>query len=323
MELSVEVLKATEIGKAVNGLRRHNSKPIRHLVRTLIEGWKLLADEWVRATAAIADDRSPESVNPPIEDEEGLPSPPLDEGALFATQTASIQLSEFFDEMDDDGNFRKNMDIERQRENGMPMVHDVPQRKIQPLDQSSMPKEKPETRRQELRELAVSEEVKRRQEPPHSAIPEELKQMRQQAPVMRRTKQQDPLICQSKHEGILNKPSKPVILDSGPGRPTKLVCSLKAGGEMKPKQHQDDARPRRKQLVTTQDKIKFSEEASMRTKLELAKRKLHEGYQQAENAKKQLTIQVMELHDLPTQRHNKHPVLKSRNNIRNWANGWR
>ncbi|RWV91222.1 hypothetical protein GW17_00046506 [Ensete ventricosum] len=135
----------------------------------------------------------------------------------------------------------------------MPMVHDVPQRKIQPLDQSSMPKEKPETRRQELRELAVSEEVKRRQEPPHSAIPEELKQMRQQAPVMRRTKQQDPLICQSKHEGILNKPSKPVILDSGPGRPTKLVCSLKAGGEMKPKQHQDDARPRRKQLVTTQD----------------------------------------------------------------------
>lgn len=30
-------------------------------------------------------------------------------------------------------------------------------------------------------------------------------------------------------------------------------------------------------------KTKFSEEASMRTKLELAKRKLHEGYQQAEN----------------------------------------
>lgn len=29
-----------------------------------------------------------------MEDEEGLPSPPLDEGALFATQTASIQLSE-------------------------------------------------------------------------------------------------------------------------------------------------------------------------------------------------------------------------------------
>ncbi|XP_064943441.1 probable mediator of RNA polymerase II transcription subunit 26b [Musa acuminata AAA Group] len=325
MELSVEILKATEIGKAVNGLRRHNSKPIRHLVRTLIEGWKLLVDEWVRATAAIADDKSPESVNPPMEDEEGLPSPPLDEGALFTTQTASIQLSEFFDEMDDDGNFRNNMDVEKQRGNGLPTVHDVPQRKIQPLDQSLMPKEKPETRRQELRELAVPEgmEVIRRKEPPHSAIPEELKQMRLQAPVMRRMKQQDPLICQSKNEGILNKQSKPVIPDSGPGRPPKLVRTLKAGGEMKPKQHQDDAGPRRKQLATTQDKTKFSEEVSIRTKLELAKRKLHEGYQQAENAKKQRTIQVMELHDLPAQRHNKHPVPKSRNNIRNWANGRR
>lgn len=150
--------------------------------------------------------------------------------------------------------FRNNMDIEKQRENGMPMVHDVPQRKIQPLDQSLMPKEKPETRRQELRELAVPEgkEVMRK-EPPHSAIPEELKQMRQQAPVMRRMKQQDPMICQSKHEGILNKQSKPVIPDSGPGRPPKLVRTLKAGGEMKPKQYQDDAGPRRKQLVTTQD----------------------------------------------------------------------
>lgn len=39
-------------------------------------------------------DNSPDNENPPIEDEEGLPSPPLDEGALFATQTTSIQLSE-------------------------------------------------------------------------------------------------------------------------------------------------------------------------------------------------------------------------------------
>lgn len=29
-----------------------------------------------------------------MEDEEGLPSPPLDEGFLFASQTTSMQLSE-------------------------------------------------------------------------------------------------------------------------------------------------------------------------------------------------------------------------------------
>lgn len=39
-------------------------------------------------------DQSLDSMNQPVEDEEGLPSPPLDEGALFATQTNSIQFSE-------------------------------------------------------------------------------------------------------------------------------------------------------------------------------------------------------------------------------------
>ncbi|KAG1341931.1 putative mediator of RNA polymerase II transcription subunit 26b [Cocos nucifera] len=38
MELSAETLKATEIGRAVIGLRRHNSKQICHLVHTLIDG---------------------------------------------------------------------------------------------------------------------------------------------------------------------------------------------------------------------------------------------------------------------------------------------
>ncbi|KAG1363857.1 putative mediator of RNA polymerase II transcription subunit 26b [Cocos nucifera] len=98
MELSVETLKATKIGRAVNGLWKHDSKQIRHLVCTLIDGWKVLVDEWVSATAAIADN-SPAS--PSVVDEEGLPSPPLDERALLATQTTCIQLSEFFDGMDD------------------------------------------------------------------------------------------------------------------------------------------------------------------------------------------------------------------------------
>ncbi|KAG0452463.1 hypothetical protein HPP92_025127 [Vanilla planifolia] len=123
MELSVETLKVTEIGRAVNVLRKHNSKAIRNIVRSLIEGWKKLVDEWVNAAAAIAD-HSPESVNPSsmVDDEEGLPSPPLDEGALFATQTTNIQLSEFFDEMDDDGNLRTSVDFSKNRDIGRPVL---------------------------------------------------------------------------------------------------------------------------------------------------------------------------------------------------------
>lgn len=38
---------------------------------------------------------TPESVNPSVVDyEEGLPFPPMDEGAFFATQTASMEFCE-------------------------------------------------------------------------------------------------------------------------------------------------------------------------------------------------------------------------------------
>ncbi|XP_064954777.1 probable mediator of RNA polymerase II transcription subunit 26b isoform X1 [Musa acuminata AAA Group] len=285
MELSVELLKATEIGKAVNGLRKHNSKQIRHLVRTLIDGWKVLVEEWVRATAAIAvTDNSPDNENPPIEDEEGLPSPPLDEGALFATQTTSIQLSEFFDGMDDDGNFRTNGEFEKQWKNGRMLKEtDEPERKQQPV----IPKEKGEARRQEL--------------------------------VIKPAKPQEHLVREAKHEIIVNKQSKPVM--SGPGRQLKLASNQKAHSEMKTKQHQDNAGVQRKPSVVSLDKTRNSEEALIQAKLEVAKRKLHEGYQLAENTKKQRTIQVMELHDLPKQAHNRHPILKSRNQSRSWASG--
>jgi hypothetical protein len=100
MQLSVSALKATEIGRAVNGLRKHSSQQIRHLVQTLIQGWKILVDEWVSTTNVALADNSPGTSNPSVVDdddddeEEGLPSPPLDEGAFFAPETTAIQLSE-------------------------------------------------------------------------------------------------------------------------------------------------------------------------------------------------------------------------------------
>lgn len=297
MGLSVEALKATEIGRAVNGLRKHNSKQIRHLVRTLIDGWKVLVDEWVNATAAIADN-SPVSVHLPIAgEEEGLPSPPLDEGALFITQTANIQLSEFFDGMDDDGNIRniEEHDVDLSRNSG---VYDAKCAK-QDYEGRHMENQKP---------------VKPQQPPHQLPIAEDKGKSKIQDPVCRQLKQQEAV--------TMNKQSRNDYADNSYSeRPSKQGYEQKKPfGEFKSHQQDLSEIQRKPSSATLQDKSKYSEEVSDKAKLEAAKRKLHERYQEAENAKKQRTIQVMELHDIPKQANNfRQPFTKLKNNIRNWA----
>lgn len=272
MALNVETLKATEIGKAVNGLRKHGSKKIRHLARSLIDGWKDMVDEWVNATTALAGTEAmSDSVDPSFDDEEGLPSPPLDEGAFFATQTTSMELSQFFDGMDDFGNPRNN------RDNGR----------------------KPSVEKQNI--------VKQKQQPSNEAnvLPKESKneQMKKQEVV---------------------KPNKLSSTDSGPGRPPKVNMEQKVNNETKIQQKTDKVAIQKRQLTGQQDKFKCSDEVAVQVKLEATKRKLQERYQQAENAKRQRTVQVMELQDLPKQglaRRNPHG--KPGNHNRHWAHGRR
>ncbi|XP_074581443.1 putative mediator of RNA polymerase II transcription subunit 26b [Curcuma longa] len=317
MELSVEVLMATAIGRAVSGVRKHNSKQIRHLARTLIEGWKVLADEWVSATAAIPDN-SPDSINLPMEDEEGLPFPPLDEGALFATQTAPMQLSKFFDEMDDDGNFRNNNGSKENRENRSIQIND-PKQKQQPPNRATLPKDKGEARRQASGITADLKEDSSRQERRCLSNPEDQGLVKQKV-LVKQEKLRETFISQANQEAAVSKQRMPA---SGFGKPSKLISEQKAGTEAIPKRIQDNSALRRKSSGAMQDKTKNSEDALIRAKLEVAKRKLQEGYQQAENVKKQRTIQVMELHDLPKKVVNKPQFSKSKNKIKGWANGRR
>ncbi|KAL4607404.1 hypothetical protein ACB092_09G171400 [Castanea dentata] len=114
---SVEVLQATNIGRTVNALRRHRSKQIRKFIQTLINGWKIMTNEWLDAAAIIAEGPV-DSNTSTVFDEEGLPSPPLDEGALFASKTP-IKLSQFFDGIDDDGDFELNMEYDKNLESGI------------------------------------------------------------------------------------------------------------------------------------------------------------------------------------------------------------
>ncbi|CAN1337558.1 Probable mediator of RNA polymerase II transcription subunit 26b [Linum perenne] len=273
MALSVDTLKATEIGKAVNGLRKHGSNEIRHLARTLIDLWKDLVDEWYNASKPIIsrNESTPDSGNPSVLDEEdGLPSPPLDEGIFFATQATGIELSQ------------PRTTI---RANGRKPSHEP----------RSIPKPRQQTMHNEVIGLTKNSQ-----------------QIKSQEGSMR-----------------LNKPSNN---NSGPGRPIKQNLEQKVNNSSMLQRRSDhqigsQSNPSSGQQ---QQNVSFCNLQQFRTatgnmKLEATKRKLQESYQQAQNAKRQRTIQVMELHDLPKQGiANRNPnTMKHGSGNRNWANGRR
>ncbi|CAK9168510.1 unnamed protein product [Ilex paraguariensis] len=246
MALSVETLKATEIGKAVNVLQKHGSKQIRHLARTLIEGWKVMVDEWLDATAAVAEG-TPESLNPStVDEEEGLPFPPLDEAVFFATQTTSIELSQFFDGMDDDGNPRNSGEFNKNHEYGR-----KPSRENQ-----NIAKHNPQ----------FSHEV-----PPKDKKCEQDKKSAQ-------IKKQEAVM---KNQATVMKPNKSASAASRPGRPTKLSVEERFNDETKLLKKSDQVTIQKRMSDSQQDKSRCSDERDV--KLEAAKRKLHQSYQQVAN----------------------------------------
>lgn len=265
MPISVEILKATEIGKAVNALRKHASKDIRNLAKTLIEVWKVMVDNWATVTAAIAgglEGGTPESMNPSVvdEEEERLPTPPFDDLAFFATHDSSLEFSQFFDGLEDELNPQNCEELNKNTESG---------RKPR-LERETVPKQ-------------------RQQHPARPATPPKFKK-------------ED---LSKKEEASLNKqatiakPNKPSIVKSGYERPAKPSLENKAVSETK--LHKKTELANQRPPVPKQKEIKYSDGDAVQIKLEATKRKLQERYQQAENAKRQRTIQVMELHDLPKQ----------------------
>ncbi|KAK7336425.1 hypothetical protein VNO77_16966 [Canavalia gladiata] len=284
IEVTVDSLKATEIGKAVNPLRKHGSKEISQLARTLIEGWREMVDEWYKATTTTpitGSEGTPDSVNPSVvdddeeEEEEGLPSPPMDEGAFLLAQTGSIELSQFFDGMDDDGNPRQSMQFNKNHENGRRPV----------LDSQVIEKRK-------SKETTITTKDSKSQ--------------------------------QTKKNEAGVKPNKPVPADSGPGRPPKSNMQRKSNMEPKMQQKIEKSSITKRSPSGQQDKSKSSDDTAVQVKLEATKRKLQESYQQAENAKKQRTIQVMEINDLPKQGVvSRNPHFKPGYHNRHWANARR
>lgn len=263
----------------------------------------------MKATAPIAENTSSESrKTSSIDFEEGLPCPPLDEGALFGH---SIELSDFFDGMDDDGNPMNNGDANNHRSSV----------RKPPLKEGSVPRQK---QQQQLPSDLFS--------PLENKVQQTMKEetvMKKKAVVVKP-----------------NKPSRGVTASIGP---VKTRAGQKVNNEAeaqlkrdemsvqkKPSstqdnvshkhrdQQSDNGSIRKKPLPPQQENVKSSDEAALiRVKIEATKRKLQERYQEAEKAKKQRTIQVVELRDIPKQGAGRNRLIKPghSNHTRHRANG--
>jgi hypothetical protein len=106
---------------------------------------------------------------------------------------------------------------------------------------------------------------------------------------------------QTKPQGMLNKQSRPSSLESGPGRPIKAAPQQKPVGGMKLKQTREHIAFERKPTANQMDKSRLAAQSSTGARLELAKpktnddgldnnrkleaakRRLQERYQEAEN----------------------------------------
>ncbi|XP_064991620.1 probable mediator of RNA polymerase II transcription subunit 26c isoform X1 [Musa acuminata AAA Group] len=71
MDITFKSLQETDIGRHVNGLRKHPSNEVRGLVKHLVRKWKDLVEEWVKSNspgdqsaspAIIADGESPQQI---------------------------------------------------------------------------------------------------------------------------------------------------------------------------------------------------------------------------------------------------------------------
>lgn len=282
MHISVEALKATEIGKEVNALRKHQSKRVRTLAKGLVRGWKDLVDEWVKSAGDVAAAAMAGSDSTGVDNgDEGLPSPPLDPGALLAsTRSNSMDVSHFFDDFLDD--LSAGSGPSPPSSNGVCDDLAVPLNKRQ--QQSRGPTASPESQ---------APKPKGRVNTSNSHLD---------------IRNSDGRHIQSNGRRAVDIPSGADRLangvsrgSSGPGRPTERSGVPKSNGNVVGRKFETKPPvPKDHKPKPDQKKSQEAEEnMSVAARLEAAKRKLHERYEQEKSAKRQRVVQVMELTELP------------------------
>lgn len=295
LRINVEALKATEIGRQVNNLRKHSSKEVRTIVRRLVRSWKDLVDEWVMSARDLTGNTRGG------DDEEGLMSLSQDENVQLSVKTTPIELPQSRNCIDDEPTGSRGSHYQ----DVSPLVLRHLESKSLQTDHSGFHlktnmtcynnREVPEERGSSSRvEFSGSNRIERKLQ---SNCTEANNQ------IFKDQREMD-------HLGRWSV-TKNSAGGSGPGRPV-LDAPHRKSGPISRKFCSEDVKGKKNigilgdttqkkgdlvssvfQKCTTDDKVQVAE------RLEVSKRKLQEGYQQAENAKKQRTVQVVDFPDLP------------------------
>ncbi|CAK9855776.1 unnamed protein product, partial [Sphagnum jensenii] len=283
MQISVEALKETEIGKEVNGLRKHSSKRIRSLAKLLVDGWKDMVNDWVKsagdvaAAAALAGSSSGSTQDD--HGENGLPSPPLEPGALLAAvHPPSAELFQLFDEgWDDDLTTGPGPS---------PAPHNATRTDTLPHRSGPTP---PQGRR-EIRA--------RSPDPPVANMKSRVAASNTNKPLKRGFEHTAAVGVNTNKTAKVSRGSLASsqlhdhpIDSTSPVKGTSKGVVAKGGSQSL-------------QMIAKRPKVhqgmqQTLEDTSVAARLEVAKRRLQERYQEVENAKKSRVVQVMDLTELP------------------------
>uniref|UniRef100_A0A0D3CP56 TFIIS N-terminal domain-containing protein n=1 Tax=Brassica oleracea var. oleracea TaxID=109376 RepID=A0A0D3CP56_BRAOL len=268
MSITLDLIKGSEIGKAVNRLRKHGSDKISKLAKTLIEKWKEMVDQLINMPKevsgnssllmylshyeqllfscprfiimahAAADDGTPEFATLSIVDEaEDFPSLPHDLD-FYALEPTAFELSQILDSLDCDGNICDSVEPKHERKlqsNAMKKPEGTYEANVVGRDKNNQQIKKKEAYVKPMRHSA-------------STLDEPIRQPKQTREQM--------------VHAIKRKPI--VVADSS----SYCLCSC-----------------RYKKIKGLDPEAKFKN----------AKRRFQEAYQQHEKAKRRRTIQVLEM----------------------------
>eukprot|EP00253_Pinus_taeda_P012518 PITA_12518 len=313
----------TQIGRQVNRLRKHSSKEIQSMVKRLNSAWKNVADEWAETTGCTSLDSisiSPASVNdgrnglpsPPLDEWadglNGLPSPPLDEWADGLNGLPSPPLDEwaFANQMTSNPHAAEKIKISEYDD------HYVEKTKISEYDDHYDVGQNQHTAN-EIQQSAHHSNLKRDSSP-------HVKQTtnKERGKFKRNIQIQAVTYCQ----GHKMSHSNSIADRFDVGIPPIISSSSKhKGNPENVLKHPDlDTNQTKPDSFTVQNESKSPDDTSFKVKLEAAKKRLREGYQKVENAKKQRRVQAIQLQDLPkhgAQRFRATPVPRHH---RQWLN---